>query len=209
VISFSITGLILAGGMGRRMDSRDKGLVEFRGMRMVAHAIERLAPQVDTLVINANRNLETYSAFSFRVVIDRIDGFAGPLAGLQTGMRALVDDADASAPLGSALDQARASSLIVTVPCDSPFLPLDLVKRLYDAMQREDAEIAVASTDGQLQPVFALYKTSLLPSLEKFLTEGGRKIDKWYEQHKTVAVEFEDEHAFANINTLEELQNLS
>jgi molybdenum cofactor guanylyltransferase len=209
VISFSITGLILAGGMGRRMDSRDKGLVEFRGMRMVAHAIERLAPQVDTLVINANRNLETYSAFSFRVVSDRIDGFAGPLAGLQTGMRALVDDADASAPLGSALDQARANSLIVTVPCDSPFLPLDLVKRLYDAMQREDAEIAVASTDGQLQPVFALYKTSLLPSLEKFLTEGGRKIDKWYEQHKTVAVEFEDEHAFANINTLEELQNLS
>jgi molybdenum cofactor guanylyltransferase len=209
VISFSITGLILAGGMGRRMDSRDKGLVEFRGMRMVAHAIERLAPQVSTLVINANRNLETYSAFSFRVVSDRIDGFAGPLAGLQTGMRALVDDADASAPLGSALDQARANSLIVTVPCDSPFLPLDLVKRLYDAMQREDAEIAVASTDGQLQPVFALYKTSLLPSLEKFLTEGGRKIDKWYEQHKTVAVEFEDEHAFANINTLEELQNLS
>jgi molybdenum cofactor guanylyltransferase len=209
VISFSITGLILAGGMGRRMDSRDKGLVEFRGMRMVAHAIERLAPQVDTLVINANRNLEAYSAFSFRVVSDRIDGFAGPLAGLQTGMRALVDDADASAPLGSALDQARASSLIVTVPCDSPFLPLDLVKRLYDAMQREDAEIAVASTDGQLQPVFALYKTSLLPSLEKFLTEGGRKIDKWYKQHKTVAVEFEDEHAFANINTLEELQNLS
>jgi molybdenum cofactor guanylyltransferase len=202
----AITGLILAGGMGRRMDSRDKGLVEFRGMRMVAHAIERLAPQVDTLIINANRNLDTYSAFGFRVVSDRIDGFAGPLAGLHTGMRARVDDMHEPT---RAYASERTSELIVTVPCDSPFLPLDLVKRLHDALQKENADIAVASTSGQLQPVFALYKLASLPSLEQFLTEGGRKIDKWYEQHKTVAVEFEDEHAFANINTLRELEEFA
>jgi molybdenum cofactor guanylyltransferase len=182
-----VTGLVLAGGMGRRMDSRDKGLVEFRGIPMAQHAITRLLPQVSTLLINANRNIETYAAFGYRVVSDDVGGFAGPLAGLHAGMKSI--------------ESAR----IVTVPCDSPFLPLDLVARLAEAMQRENADITVASTGGQLQPVFALYKTSLLPSLEKFLTEGGRKIDKWYEQHKTVAVEFDDENAFANFNSMDEL----
>jgi molybdenum cofactor guanylyltransferase len=186
-----VTGLVLAGGMGRRMDSRDKGLVEFRGLSMTQHAITRLLPQVNALLINANRNIETYAAFGHRVVSDDVGGFAGPLAGLHAGMR------------------ATTMSLIVTVPCDSPFLPLDLVARLCDAMQRESADITVASTSGQLQPVFALYKTSLLPSLEQFLTDGGRKIDKWYEQHKTVAVEFDDEHSFANINTMSELEEFA
>jgi molybdenum cofactor guanylyltransferase len=186
-----VTGLVLAGGMGRRMDSRDKGLVEFRGLPMAQHAITRLLPQVNALLINANRNIETYAAFGHRVVSDDVGGFAGPLAGLHAGMK-LSD-----------------SALIVTVPCDSPFLPLDLVARLCDAMQLENADITVASTSGQLQPVFALYKTSLLPSLQQFLTDGGRKIDKWYEQHKTVAVEFKDEHAFANINTLRDLEALT
>jgi molybdenum cofactor guanylyltransferase len=185
-----VTGLVLAGGMGRRMDSRDKGLVEFRGLPMAQHAITRLLPQVNALLINANRNIETYAAFGHRVVSDDVGGFAGPLAGLHAGMKACV------------------TPLIVTVPCDSPFSPTDLVERLLDAMKRETSEISVASTNGQLQPVFALYKTSLLPSLEQFLTDGGRKIDKWYEQHKTVAVEFEDEHAFANINTVAELSAL-
>jgi molybdenum cofactor guanylyltransferase len=169
------------------MDSRDKGLVAFKGEPMVAHAITRLAPQVKSLAINANRNLETYAAFGFPVMSDEVSGFAGPLAGLHSGMRACETE------------------LIVTVPCDSPFLPLDLVSRLHAVLDSQDVEIAVASTGGQLQPVFALYKKSLISSLEKFLTDGGRKIDKWYEQHKTVAVDFEDEHAFANINSVAEL----
>jgi molybdenum cofactor guanylyltransferase len=189
--SLAISGLILAGGMGRRMDSRDKGLVEFRGKPMVAHAIDRLRPQVTSLVINANRNIEIYAAFGFPVVSDEVSGFAGPLAGLHSGMHACE------------------TALIATVPCDSPFLPLDLIERLHAALQSQDADIAVASTGGQLQPVFALYKTSLVASLEKFLIEGGRKIDKWYEQHKTVPVDFEDEHAFSNINSVEELASLS
>jgi molybdenum cofactor guanylyltransferase len=189
--SLDITGLILAGGMGRRMDSRDKGLVEFRGKTMVAHAVDRLRPQVASLVVNANRNIETYAAFGFPVVSDEVSGFAGPLAGLHSGMRTCE------------------TALIATVPCDSPFLPLDLIDRLHAPLQSQDADIAVASTGGQLQPVFALYKTSLIASLEKFLSEGGRKIDKWYEQHKTVAVDFEDELAFSNINSAEELASLS
>jgi molybdenum cofactor guanylyltransferase len=189
--SLDITGLILAGGMGRRMDSRDKGLVEFRGKTMVAHAVDRLRPQVASLVVNANRNIETYAAFGFPVVSDEVSGFAGPLAGLHSGMRTCE------------------TALIATVPCDSPFLPLDLIDRLHAPLQSQDADIAVASSGGQLQPVFALYKTSLIASLEKFLSEGGRKIDKWYEQHKTVAVDFEDELAFSNINSAEELASLS
>ncbi len=185
-----ITGLVLAGGMGRRMDSRDKGLVEFRGKPMVAHVIERLAPQVESVIINANRNLDQYGAFGHPVVSDEVGGFAGPLAGLHAGM------------------QVCKTELIVTAPCDSPFLPLDLVARLHAAMENEIADLAVARTGGFAQPVFALYNVSLLPSLTQFLESGGRKIDTWYATHRMVEVDFADESAFANINTIAELQQL-
>lgn len=185
-----ITGLVLAGGMGRRMDSRDKGLVPFRGKPMVAHVIERLAPQVETLIINANRNLDQYNAFGYPVVSDEVSGFAGPLAGLHAGLRACT------------------TPLIVTAPCDSPFLPIDLVDRLRNAMEENIAELAVARTGGFAQPVFTLCTTALLPSLTAFLESGGRKIDTWYGAHHVVEVEFADETAFANINTIEELQHL-
>lgn len=186
----SVTGLVLAGGMGRRMDSRDKGLVPFRGKPMVAHVIERMAPQVADLLVNANRNVEHYAALGYHVISDEIGGFAGPLAGLHAGMRACQ------------------TALIVTAPCDSPFLPLDLVARLHAAMVQADAALAVARTGGFAQPVFALYQTALLPSLEAFLTDGGRKIDAWYGQHAVAAVDFADEAQFANVNTLEELKTL-
>ncbi len=182
-----ITGLILAGGMGRRMDSQDKGLVPFRGKPMVAHAIERLLPQVSSMLVNANRNIDVYSAFGFPIVSDEVSGFAGPLAGLHAGMRAC------TAPL------------IVTSPCDSPFLPLDLVARLHDAMTRDNTEIAVAVSDEHTQPVFALYKTTLLDSLEAFLRAGERKIDRWTATHTVANVAFVDARAFANINTVAEL----
>ena len=186
----AITGLVLAGGMGRRMDSRDKGLVEFRGKPMVAHVIERLAPQVNSLLINANRSLTAYAAFGLPVISDEVSGYAGPLAGLHAGLKHC------------------ATPFIVTAPCDSPFLPTDLVAKLYEALQEDIAELAVAKTGDQAQPVFALYSATLLPSLTQFLESGGRKIDAWYSTHRVAEVPFADESAFANINTIAELQAL-
>lgn len=184
-----ITGLILAGGRGSRMGDVDKGLQPFRGQPMVAHVIERLGPQCDELIINANRNLATYGAYGHRVVPDAIDGFAGPLAGLHIGMT------HASHPL------------IVTAPCDSPFLPLDLVARLRAQLDLHKADLAVAKTFDQPHPVFCLTKTSLASHLHDFLASGQRKIDKWYATLKVVEVAFDDEEAaFANINTAEELR---
>jgi molybdopterin-guanine dinucleotide biosynthesis protein A len=184
-----ITGLLLAGGRGSRMGDVDKGLQVLRGKPMVAHVLERFAPQVDEVLINANRNLDAYAAFGHRVLADAIDGFAGPLAGLHIGM------------------SNAAHPLIVTVPCDSPFLPLDLVARLRDGLERESAELAVARTFDQPHPVFCLARTSLAGHLHAFLASGRRKIDQWYAAFKVVEVRFDDEEAaFANINTRAELQ---
>jgi molybdopterin-guanine dinucleotide biosynthesis protein A len=182
----SITGLILAGGQGRRMGGVDKGLQLLHGKPMVARVIERFAPQVSEIVINANQNLEAYRAFGHPVVSDEISGFAGPLAGLHAGLKA-----------------AR-HPLVATAPCDSPFLPADLVSRLQDALRQND--LAVAKTGAQAHPVFCLLKRQLLEGLHAFLLSGGRKIDAWYAPLKTVEVRFDDEaDAFRNINTLEEL----
>lgn len=185
-----ITGLILAGGLGRRMGGRDKGLQPFRGRPMAAWAIERLAPQVDALLINANQNLEAYAAFGYPVVPDRIGGFAGPLAGLHTGLLAC------------------GTPLLVTAPCDSPFLPGDLVEKLNAALQAAGADIAVAKTGAQPHPVFSLVRREALDGLTAFLESGGRKVDAWYAALKVAEVPFADEAAFANINTLEELNLL-
>ncbi len=186
-----ITALILAGGRGSRMGSVDKGLQLFNNKPMVAQVLERLAPQVDEIIINANRSLDAYAAFGHRVMADAIDGFAGPLAGLQVGML------HATHPL------------VVTAPCDSPFLPLDLVTRLRTALENSHADIAVAKTFDQAHPVFCLVKRELEPHLRAFLETGQRKIDKWYETLKVVEVSFDDvEAAFININTREELNRL-
>ena len=185
-----ITGLILAGGRGSRMGSVDKGLQLFKGTPMVAHVLARFQPQVDEILINANRSIDDYAALGHRVVPDAIDGFAGPLAGLHIGMT------HATHPL------------VATVPCDSPFLPLDLIARLATAMQHADADLAVAKTFDQPHPVFCLVKTNLAPHLQAFLESGQRKIDKWYATLKVVEVQFDDEEAaFSNINTVEELKS--
>lgn len=191
-----VTGLVLAGGLGRRMSADgagvDKGLALLGGRPMVAHVIDRLAPQVGTLLINANRNADRYAAFAHPVIPDAIEGYAGPLAGLHAGMR------------------AAATPWIVTAPCDSPFLPEDLVARLWHALQGAPggpAQLAVARTrDGQAHPVFALAECSLLANLEAFLASGRRKIDAWYAPLRLVEVDFPDESAFRNINTQEELR---
>jgi molybdopterin-guanine dinucleotide biosynthesis protein A len=187
-----ITGLILAGGRGTRMGSVDKGLVPLAGKPMVAHVIERLGPQVGALMINANQNHDTYAAYGLPVWPDALPDFAGPLAGLQTGL------------------MHCATPYLVTAPCDSPFLPLDLVARLARALQAQDADLAVAVTGAgdtrQPHPVFCLTKTTLLPHLTAFLEGGGRKVDRWYASLKVAEVLFEDEAAFRNINTRDELR---
>lgn len=174
------------------MGTVDKGLQTFGSKLMVAHVIERLAPQVGELMINANQNLDTYRGFGYPVVPDQVQGFAGPLAGLQAGLAHC------------------ATSYLVTAPCDSPFLPHDLVEHLSEAMMQANADLAVAITgEGatrQPHPVFCLLKCSLLPSLETYLAQGGRKVDAWYGSLRVAEVKFDDEAAFRNINTLEELQ---
>src|SRR2546423_1204792 len=182
----NVSGIVLAGGLGRRMGGVDKGLQLLRGKPMVEWVLARLSPQVDDIVINANQNLERYEAYGHRVASDQIAGFAGPLAGLHAGLKAVKHP------------------LTVTVPCDSPFLPLDLVARLHAQLGGND--LAVAKTGEQPHPVFALVKRDCRESLEAFLAQGGRKIDAWYAALKVIEVSFDDEaDAFRNINTLEEL----
>jgi molybdopterin-guanine dinucleotide biosynthesis protein A len=186
VSASAISGIVLAGGLGRRMGGVDKGLQPLRGKPMVEHVLARLSPQVSEIIINANQNADAYGRFGHRVIGDDIAGFAGPLAGLHAGLKA-----------------AR-NPLVVTVPCDSPFLPSDLVSRLQSSLK--DNDLAVAKTGDQAHPVFALVRKSVLPNLEAFLTGGGRKIDAWYASLKYIEVLFDDQlDAFRNINTLEEL----
>ena len=180
------TGIVLAGGRGSRMGGVDKGLQSLRGRPMIEWVLERLAPQVSEIIVNANQNIQSYESYGHRVVRDEIAGFAGPLAGLHAGLK------------------AAAHPLVVTAPCDSPFLPSDLVSRLKQFLGEKD--LAVARTGDQPHPVFALMKRQVRESLEAFLAAGGRKIDAWYAALKVVEVSFDDEaDAFRNINTLEEL----
>ena len=183
-----VSGIVLAGGQGRRMGGVDKGLQPLHGKAMIEHVIARLAPQVDEILINANQNLETYAHFGYRLVPDAVGGFAGPLAGLHAGLK-----------------QAR-HGMVLTVPCDSPFLPLDLFARLENKIGAKD--LAVAKTGDQPHPVFSLVRVSVLGHLAQFLAAGGRKIDAWYATLQVVEVSFDDEaDAFRNINTREELNN--
>jgi len=188
----AITGLILAGGLGRRMSADGRGtnkaLRLFAGKAMLSHVIERLTPQVGRIVLNVNQDEDAFKAFDLPMVGDEVGGFAGPLAGLHAG-----------------LQQAQTDWLL-TCPCDSPFLPLDLASRLADAVEAGRHDLAVAYTGAQAHPVFALVRTSLLGSLSDFLNSGGRKIDAWYAPLSVARVDFGDEAAFRNINTPEELQ---
>jgi molybdenum cofactor guanylyltransferase len=193
----AITGLILAGGRGTRMGHVDKGLQAFRGLPLVAHAIARLAPQVGTLAININRNEALYAPFGLPLWPDDPADFAGPLAGLQAGLSRCV------------------TPYLLSVPCDSPLLPLDLAARLAAGLESADADLALAVTDGeagdpqpQRHPVFCLMKTAVLPQLNDYLRNGGRKMEHWMTSLAMVDVHFDDRAAFNNINTLQQLQQL-
>lgn len=194
-----ITGLILAGGRGTRMGGVDKGLQSFNGLPLAAYTLMRLAPQVSGVMINANRNLAAYEAFGVPVWPDVLPDYAGPLAGFLTGL------------------ERCETPYLMTVPCDTPLFPLDMVERLGAALQAQEAEIAMVSVpeqDGRLrtQPVFCLLKRELLESLVRFTEGGGRKIDAWTGQHRTAIVPFDqpgdDPRAFFNANTLAELRQL-
>ncbi len=186
-----ITGVILAGGQGRRMGGVDKGLQDLNGRPLVQWVLERLVPLVGAVLINANQNLERYGEFGCPVLPDRIPDFAGPLAGLH-----------------AALTHAP-SPLLVTVPCDSPFLPADLVKRLQDALEAQNADIAVPRTGNQIHRAFCLTRREILPKLVAFLDTGERKVGVWHASLNVAEVGFDDQvDAFSNINTLEELAHL-
>jgi molybdopterin-guanine dinucleotide biosynthesis protein A len=190
-----ITGLVLAGGRGSRMGGVDKGLQNHRGMPLALHALLRLQPQVGPLLVNANRNLAAYEALGAPVWPDPIEGYGGPLVGFLAGL------------------EHCETPWMVTVPCDTPDFPVDLVTRLAGAADAQQADIAYATTtepDGRSQrhPVFCLLKAALVESLAAFVRGGGSKIDGWFQQHKAVAVPFPDDSAFFNANTPEELARL-
>lgn len=189
-----ITGLILAGGRGSRMGGVDKGLQNHQGTALAMHAMLRLQPQVGHLMINANRNLGAYDSMGVPVWPDAIADYPGPLAGFLAGL------------------EHCETPWLVTVPCDTPNFPADLVARLAQALVAEDAQIAMAATmeEGrvQVQPVFCLMAASLMESLVAFTQGGQRKIDMWTGQHRCATVVFDDADAFFNANTLEELQRL-
>ena len=189
-----ITGLILAGGRGMRMGGVDKGLQTLQGKPMIMHVMQRLQPQVDRIMINANQNLDRYRDFSFPVWSDEKNDYAGPLAGMQAGLIHCE------------------TAYMLTVPCDTPMLPTDLVTQLATALEQSTADIAVANTKQhdriQRQPVFCLMKKTVLTDLTAALKRGVRKVDLWLAEKNVVDVVFDDETAFANINTLEELNHI-
>lgn len=187
----SITGVILAGGRGRRMGGNDKGLVEFAGRPLIEYVIEVLSPQVGMLMINANRNQDTYAAYGYPVIRDELDDYQGPLAGFYSAM------------------QAAATDYILTVPCDGPLLSSELVPRLTRALSNNGAEIAVAHDGKRMQPVYALLPTRLRNNLKEFLESGDRKIDRWYAWHTIALADCADmPDMFRNINTPAERDQL-
>ncbi len=183
-----ITAIILAGGRATRMGGEDKGLILLDGRPMLEHVLERIHPQVDQIIINANRNQEAYEAFGWPVISDNDRNYRGPLSGIATVM------------------QSVSSHCFVTVPCDAPLLPRDLAGRFRDALEGAAAISAVADGGGVIQPVFALFKKSAEPALNHFIQAGESKVRLWHRQNSSIVVDFSDTpEAFLNINTPEQL----
>jgi len=195
ITSEHITGLILAGGRAQRMGGIDKGLIPFQGKALIESAIGRLKPQVSTILINANRSITKYSHYGYPVVMDETPDFSGPLAGFSVGLKHCK------------------TPYLLTSPCDSPLLPVDLAKKMAVQLENNDLELVFASSkedDGKIwsQPVFCLMKSDLQDSLAAFLCKGDLKIDRWFKELRSGTVVFENPQAFANVNTPEELADL-
>ena len=184
----NITAVVLAGGRGRRLGGQDKGLVDLDGKPLIEHILELVTPQVSAVIINANRNQQVYADLGHPVISDNMADYQGPLAGFAVALAACNTD------------------YIMTLPCDGPYVPVDLVSRLSAAMKDNDAELAVAYDGQRMQPVYALIPRSLLGSLQEFLDAGNRKIDLWYARHNTALADFSDViDTFFNINTEDDL----
>ena len=187
----SISAIILSGGRATRMNGVDKGLVLLQQKPLIAHVIARLQPHVDEIFINANREIAQYKAFGLPILQDENADFIGPLAGFSLGL------------------QHAKHEYVLTVPCDSPLLPLDLVERLLNGMAASRMDIAVASSDKNTHPVFCLMKKSVLPSLQAYITSGERKVSAWQKSQQYIEVDFSDcSEAFTNLNTFEDLKAL-
>lgn len=187
-----VSAIVLCGGRGTRMGGVDKGLVTLANKPLVQHVLERLNTQVDEIFINANRQIPHYQTFNYPVLMDKNADFIGPLAGFQLG-----------------LQHAR-NDYLLTVPCDSPFIPADLVARLSKSLIAHDADMAVASSDGAAHPVFSLCKTSVLPNLLAYMASGERRVSAWQKSLHYIEVDFSDgSEGFINVNTLEDLAALA
>jgi molybdopterin-guanine dinucleotide biosynthesis protein A len=187
----NITAVILAGGKGSRLGGQDKGLVIYNGKPLIEHVLERIKPQVATIIINANRNHATYRAYGYKIINDSMQNFQGPLAGF------------------SAVMQVVATDYIITMPCDGPLIANDLVSRLSTSLQNDPDNIAVAHNGKRLQPVYALIPTKLQHKLNHFLNQGKRGVNHWYNQQGYIPTDFSDNpDAFKNINTEQERLNL-
>ena len=183
-----ISAILLAGGRATRMNGVDKGLVLLQQKPLIALVIARLRPQVDEILINVNREIEQYEVFGLPVLQDENVEFIGPLAGFKLGLQHAKHD------------------YVLTVPCDSPLLPLDLAQRLLNGMLTSRMDIAVASSDGNAHPVFCLMKKSMLPSLQAYIESGERKVSAWQKNQQYIEVDFSDcNDAFTNLNTFEDL----
>lgn len=186
-----VNGVVLAGGLARRMGGQDKGLVDYNSRAMIEYALEALSPVVKEVYINANRHLEQYRQFGYAVISDQTETFDGPLAGVLSAM--LQSDAE----------------ILLVIPCDSPLVQSSHLQKMLESRNNADADIAVAFDGKRLHPVFLALKRSLAPSLQEFLSSGQRKIDLWLEQHHVIRVDFsETPQIFLNVNTLEELSDL-
>ena len=187
----NVTAVILAGGKGRRMDGKDKGLVELASRPLIEYVIDAIKPQVETIILNANRNQEQYSRYGYPVVSDALVDYQGPLAGFICALK------------------SSTTSHIVTLPCDGPFLPDDLVERLIFSLINNNAEIAVAHDGDRMQPVYSLIPVTLSNSLNTYLDSGERKTYLWHKQHRIALADFSDcPEAFRNINTDEQRDRL-
>jgi len=183
-----VTGVVLAGGLARRMNNQDKGLVDYNNRPMASYAVDAIAQVASTVFINANRNIAEYKKLGYPVISDQTDSFDGPLAGIL-----------------SAMSHAE-SGILCVMPCDSPLIRAEHLTQLIDALTENNVDIAVAFDGERIHPVFLALKTSLQASLTQYLEQGDRKIDLWLFQHNVIKVDFSDDaDVFLNINTLSEL----
>lgn len=186
-----VTAILLAGGEGRRMGGQDKGLIALRGKTLAEWVLTRIRPQVSEILISANRNVEAYESLGYPVVRDKTEGYVGPLAGIARGL----------------LDAGN--DLVLSVPCDTPFLPDDLVARLYAALSQGDHDLAVPLAGGRTQNAVCLMRRGVGSNLAIFLSQGGRKVQDWQAGLKVAVADFSDEAGyFVNINSPEQLAAL-